>query len=94
MEFALLTFTTRDLGSVNLECLIYTAYIGSQRAMSEGRSDKGKKSEGRRQRQGGFWVSSLKEKREEANRRGSISASEQGTASEGRRNGRSHIWGE
>lgn len=75
MEFVLPTLTTRDLGSVNLECLIYKAYTGSQRAMSEGRSDKGKKSEGRRQRQGGFWVSSLKEKSEEANRRGSISAS-------------------
>lgn len=94
MEFALLTLTTRDLGSVNLECLIYKAYTGSQRVMSEGRSDKGKKSEGRRQRQGGFWVSSLKEKSEEANRRGSISASEQGTASQGRRNRRSHVWGE
>lgn len=43
MEFALLTLTTRDLGSVNLECLIYTTYTGSQRAMSEGGSDKGKK---------------------------------------------------
>lgn len=46
MEFVLPTLTTRDLGSVNLECLLYKAFTGSQRAMSEGRSDKGREDSG------------------------------------------------
>lgn len=45
MEFVLPTLTTRDLGSVNLECLLYKAFTGSQRAMSE-RSDKGREDSG------------------------------------------------